>query len=221
MRPAVRNYLLLILLVIVLIPTLFQNGDIFDLLSALPFFTEVFKIIASALNFSTQFPNLAAANSVPAEVLKTFFVATMSMFITKVFTIFVTDRRYNGSAIRIWNKFIVSLVAICLTSLFYSSIRSILGDGGVLAAVFGMLVVNFVIGLFEGTTSQILGRNGLLISLGIELMKDVAQVLAIMIVIIFGYIFFIGNSATIRACGATGAAIGIVMLGILLMIGKK
>ena len=87
-------------------------------------------------------------------------------------------------------------MSICLTSLFYSSIRSILGDGRVLASVFGMLIVNFVIGLFDGTTTRILGRNGLLVTLGIELMKDVAQVLAIMIVIAFGYIFFIGNTLT-------------------------
>lgn len=204
---------MLLLLGVILIPTLIENGDIADLITVLPFGGQIFDMLATVLNFGSQFPKMSTVVDVWPEILKVFFVAVTKKFISNVFSAFLDDRDHKTHGILV--RAITDLAVVCLASLFFQTIWSLLKTFGIIAFILAILIVNCLFAA-KKATGMILGKNGVLMTLLIELLSDIAQTFFVMVIVIGICILLISPSINFFATGLI-----YIISGLILLIGIK
>ncbi len=207
------NYLkgvaLLLLLGVVLVPELVKNGDLFDLITIFPFGGKILDGMATALNFSGQLPTLKTPVSTAAEILKVFFVAPMRRFTELVFTEWLKDGK---KAFGTLGKLAVNIATVCLASLFFSAIWDLLGMEGMIIFIVIMFGINIFIAAARGK-GGFLGGNGILATILLELLTEIAQTLFVIILVIGVCIIIVSHgTASFFASGLCLVLCGLILL---------
>ncbi len=204
-----RMGILLVILIIVLIPQLTSNGDFFDLLKAIPFGEEIFDVVSGALNYSQQVPSMRVQDIWP-ELLKLFFVAALSSLITDMFSFYFDDR------MNIFLRVLTMAATVCLCSVFYESVHSILTDAGVIIFTLAVTAVGLLFSARKG--GAFFGRNGILSAFSVKILADVFRSVAAMAAVVFIYVIINGQTGA----GVGGLLISLVLLvGIQIMLSRK